>query len=122
MKATVIFQQPSLLLATSTVLGTVYATSGTAKTCTSYNIPITVSTTNAVFGLPHFQTDLNVADFVNTLGSRDNDTAMSVLAPTTENVTASYTISATFCRPGGRGGGKNGTVLIATHGLGFDKS
>ncbi|KAK3389526.1 Alpha/Beta hydrolase protein [Podospora didyma] len=122
MKAATILRQPSLLLATCTVLHTAYATSSTAKTCTSYNIAVTVSTTNAIFGLPHFQTDLDVADFVNTLGSRDSETAMSVTSPMTENVTASYTIAATFCRPDGRGAGKNSTVLIATHGLGFDKS
>ncbi|KAK3358291.1 Alpha/Beta hydrolase protein [Lasiosphaeria ovina] len=73
----------------------------TQKTCNSYNIPVIVTSTNLVFGLPHFQTDFDVADFVDTITSRNVTTASSVIAPGVQ---------------------VKSTVLIATHGLGFEKT
>ncbi|KAK0717924.1 Alpha/Beta hydrolase protein [Lasiosphaeria miniovina] len=112
----------SLLLAASTIAGV--ASAANAKTCNSYNIPVTVTSTNLVFGLPHFQTDFDVADFVDTITSRNVTTASSVIAPGVQVVTATYNIAATFCRPGNGkpDSKKKSTVLIATHGLGFDKT
>jgi hypothetical protein len=39
----------------------------------------------------------------------------------TENTTKTFEITGTFCKPASRKGGKEKTVLVATHGLGFDR-
>jgi len=110
------------LLLPSTAHPTSPASPPPLKKCTDYTIPLTITSNNLVFGFPKFQNNFDVADFVDTLTSRNTTTADSTVAPTRENVTATYTISGTFCTPaGGPVRGKK-TVLLATHGLGFDRS
>jgi len=98
---------------------------GSSKSCESFKIPVTVTSTNLIYAPPHFQTDFDVVDFVGTISSRSAPPP-SVLFAGEVNQTAAYTISATFCKPGGGSGSSSGpaknTVLIATHGLNFDRS
>lgn len=111
-------------VAAAALLCTARAT-GVPKTCTDYDIPVTVTSSNAAFGLEQFKTDFDVADFLDTLSSRDEDVSSSVLsAYTKQNVTDTYTISATFCRPGHAqpDPADDNTVIIATHGLNFDRT
>ena len=92
-----------------------------AKSCQFYDIPITVTSTNLVYGIPPFQDNFDIGGLVDTFTSRTPPTA-SPFSGTT-NVTANYTIAATFCSPGhGEANTHQSTVLIATHGLGFDGS
>ncbi|KAK0732082.1 Alpha/Beta hydrolase protein [Lasiosphaeris hirsuta] len=95
--------------------------SSTTKTCTDLEIPLTVTSTNIGFGLPKFTTDFDVANFIDTVSSRNTTTSDSVVAAP-NNVTANYTISATFCKPKVLPAGRKNTVLLATHGLAFDRS
>ncbi|OAQ61842.1 alpha/beta-Hydrolase [Pochonia chlamydosporia 170] len=74
-----------------------------------------------VYALPPFETDFDVADFVDNISSRSPPQS-SMIFSGTRNVTATYTIAGTFCTPGpGHKNGKSQTVLIATHGLNFDR-
>ncbi|KAK4174516.1 alpha/beta-hydrolase [Triangularia setosa] len=115
MRSTVLLAAASLLAA---------ANAGVPKTCNDYKIPISFTSVNAVFGLDPFQTDFDVANFVTTIASRTPEISGSVLSPFSLNVTETHTISATFCRPGhGKPDPKvENTVLIATHGLNFDRA
>ncbi|KAK0736128.1 hypothetical protein B0T21DRAFT_383760 [Apiosordaria backusii] len=71
-----------------------------------------------------FGTDFDVSEFVSTVASHTPATVGSILSPFAVNVTETYTISATFCRPGHEKPDpkKENTVLIATHGLNFDRT
>ncbi|KAK3353891.1 Alpha/Beta hydrolase protein [Lasiosphaeria hispida] len=112
----------SLLLlaaATGPVLGKPLSSQ---KTCTDVEIPLTVTSTNIGFGLPKFQTNFDVANFIDTVSSRNATTSGTVVAAP-HNVTATYTISATFCKPKqALPAERQNTVLLATHGLAFDRS
>ncbi|KAK0620440.1 Alpha/Beta hydrolase protein [Immersiella caudata] len=90
------------------------------KVCQDYTIPLKITSNNLAFNFPKFQNNFDVADFVDTITSRDATTAASVVSSKRQNVTANYSISATFCKPAKQG--KKNTVLIATHGLNFDRS
>jgi len=98
--------------------------------CKDFKIPISISTSNLAFGLPKFTTNFDVANFIDTISSRNASTAATVVAGNRQNVSATYFISGTFCQPRSphstRGitdeEGQGETVLIATHGLNFDKS
>lgn len=89
------------------------------KLCQDYKIPITITTENEVFGLPRFQDNFDVADFIDTISSR---TPPIDIFTGSVNETASYTIAATFCSPDrGALASHKSTVLIATHGLNYDR-
>ena len=91
----------------------------TAKSCQDYKIPVTITTENLIFGLPPFQDDFDVADYIDTISSRS---APESFFSGSVNETASYTIAARFCTPGrGEQASHKSTVLIATHGLNFDR-
>jgi hypothetical protein len=91
------------------------------KTCKSFKIPVSVNSTELVYALPPFQSDFDVADFLATAGGRSAPDLSSLFSGT-KNVSATYEIGATFCTPAQGKGGHKDTVLIATHGLGFDRS
>ncbi|KAK5164586.1 uncharacterized protein LTR77_009792 [Saxophila tyrrhenica] len=97
------------------------ALAGPQKTCADYDISITVTSENLILGgLPEFEDNYDVADFLSNLGSR---TAAVDFQPVSgiENQTTSYTISATVCSPVDPKAKHRQTVLMATHGLNFDR-
>ncbi|KAK0643896.1 Alpha/Beta hydrolase protein [Cercophora newfieldiana] len=110
----------ALLLAAAAALTARACPTENFKICEDYTIPVTTTSNNLAFGLSEFQNNFDVSDFVDTITSRDPSTASSVLAAERQNLTANYDISATFCKPAKPG--KKNTVLIATHGLNFDRS
>jgi DsbC/DsbD-like thiol-disulfide interchange protein len=89
------------------------------KACTDYTVPLTVTSTNLVFGLPKFKDNYDATDFFVTLTQR---TAADNFHPFKgiKNETATYKLSGTFCTPK-NGGDRKATVLIATHGLNFGR-
>ena len=89
-----------------------------AKTCIDYEIPVTIGSLNYIIAKP-FQSNYDVVDLVSNLASR---TAATDFHPYSGAAlqTASYTISATFCAPGDTAP-SNGIVLLASHGLNFDR-
>lgn len=99
---------------------TVLSRTTNQKVCEDFKIPVTITSENFIFGLDHFTNQLDVANWVATATNR-NPTIKKTVTPRTVNVTASYTIGATFCQPA-PGKKSNKVVLLATHGIGFDKS
>lgn len=92
-----------------------------AKSCRSYTIPITITSVDLVYGLPPLEDNFDVARLVDTITSRTPPTAPPFSGST--DVTANYTISATFCSPShSEVDTHKSTVIIATHGLNFDGS
>ncbi|KAL7940582.1 Alpha/Beta hydrolase protein [Trichoderma barbatum] len=89
------------------------------KSCTDYDIPVTVTSNNLLFG-PRFENNFELIDFLTALTSRDNSTFHPFTGTATQ--TNSYTISGTFCAPSESKARKRDTVLLLTHGLGFDRS
>jgi len=109
-----------LLLAS--LLTTAQATPSTSQTtCKNYTIPLTITSPNLAFALPTFRNNFDVADFIDTISSRNASTAASVVSTTRQNITASYKIFATLCQPASKKF-RSKTVLIATHGLNFDRT
>ena len=84
--------------------------------CHDYAIPVTVTSENLQWTGPKWSNDYELTDFLTVASSRS---APSFFGNATEE-TGSYTIGATFCEPK-HGGAKAKTVLIATHGLGYDR-
>lgn len=104
-----------LVLATPTVRSTKAAT----RNCEEYMIPVSVSSTVFIPSFEHFNDDFDVVDFVSYLARRDFQTALNPFSGT-KNVTGTYTIGATICSPT-KDTAKSKTLLLATHGLGYDR-
>ncbi|KAH7319039.1 Alpha/Beta hydrolase protein [Rhexocercosporidium sp. MPI-PUGE-AT-0058] len=96
------------------------ALSSHKKTCTDYDIPVTPTSVNLIWG-KKFVTNFDIADFISNINSRTAATSFNPYDTTAAPVltTASYTISATFCTPKK---GATGTVLLLSHGLNFDRN
>lgn len=92
-----------------------------AKLCQSFDLNLTVTSENFVFGAEKFNNDFDVADFVTDLTSREPPPSFSALLPAKVNQTGTYTISSTFCTPQNSHAAKKDIVLLATHGLNFDR-
>lgn len=91
-----------------------------AKQCINITVPVQISARNAVFNIPTLQSNLDATTFSQNLTSiRGNFSQTALLDYTT--VTGSYSISAKFCKPDNEQG-KNPTVQVLTHGIGFDKT
>ncbi|KFY84988.1 hypothetical protein V500_08808 [Pseudogymnoascus sp. VKM F-4518 (FW-2643)] len=90
------------------------------KSCINYTIQVTPTSLNHIFNKP-FQNNYEVVDFFTNANSRG--AAAANFTPFSGAVvqTATYEIAATFCSPAAPGHA-NSTVIVATHGLAFDKS
>ncbi|KAK8016855.1 hypothetical protein PG993_015044 [Apiospora rasikravindrae] len=92
--------------------------------CIDYQIPVTTRTEAQVWGLPKFSSNFDVSAFILSLIRRTTVPPTIPFNPFkgTRNVTGNYTIGATFCSPKNASkGGHEKTVLLATHGLGYDR-
>jgi pimeloyl-ACP methyl ester carboxylesterase len=90
--------------------------SSSAADCVPYLIPLTVTSENYVFNLTKFSNNLDVASLSANVAGSDFFHPVAGL----KNETATYTVSATFCSPKEPAGGREKTVLLATHGLAYD--
>ena len=88
------------------------------KSCQDYTIPITVSSVNYIWGLPDLFTNYDATAFTTNISRWDASTTLNPISGGAYQ-TVSYEISGTFCSPT-KGGSE--TVLLATHGVGFDRS
>lgn len=87
------------------------------KQCKGYVLPVTTSTLNYIWGLQELSTNYDATALTTDLGRWDANVSFHPIgggAP----ATASYQIAGTFCSP--TNGGSD-TVLLASHGLGFDR-
>ncbi|KAG4434041.1 hypothetical protein IFR05_010463 [Cadophora sp. M221] len=89
------------------------------KICKDHVLPITVTSGTYLWGLPTLDTDYDVTTFTANLSRWDSNVTFHPISGFTPAVTASYKIAGTFCSPA-KGGSK--TVLLASHGLGFDRN
>ncbi|KAK8064623.1 hypothetical protein PG994_007261 [Apiospora phragmitis] len=92
--------------------------------CIDYQIPVTTRTEARIWGLPKFSSNYDVSAFFLSLIRRTTVPPTLPFNPFSgsKNVTGNYTIGATFCSPKNTSkGGHEKTVLLATHGLGYDR-
>ncbi|KAF2122265.1 Alpha/Beta hydrolase protein [Lophiotrema nucula] len=88
--------------------------------CTDYTIKEEVTWTRNIWGLPKIQNNYDVA--VQLMGMANvNKEATYHPFSGSENVTSTYELSGTFCSPTKKRIRKEETVLLATHGGGFDR-
>jgi hypothetical protein len=91
----------------------------TNANCIDYDIPVSVSTEGINFVAPKWTDNAGLIDFVSLSSSRSSANFPSPINGTVE-LNGQYTISGTFCSAK-TNTGKSGNVLLATHGLGYDK-
>lgn len=89
------------------------------KTCQDYSIPLNISSTIFVASYPRFEDNFDAVNWVNKLARYDSATAFHPFNGT-KNAIGAYSIGATFCTPA-KPNANQKTVLLATHGLGFDR-
>ena len=83
-------------------------------------IPVNVTSLTYPWIAPVWTDDFGFIDFASIATSRtDYDSPAPIGAPVLE--TAGYSIGATFCTPKGKPNANAGKVLLASHGLGFDR-
>ena len=88
--------------------------------CIDYIIPVDITSDNLVFNFTPWNTDFELEDFLSIATTRAGANFPSVLSgPVTESAT--YKIAASFCTPKAKNG-KEGTVILATHGIGPGRS
>jgi len=93
-----------------------------AKLCQDFDLTVTVTSSNFVFGAPKFNNDFDITDFVTDLTSREFPKTFSPLLPDKINQTGTYRIGSTFCAPSNPHAPNRDTVIFATHGLNFDRT
>ena len=88
--------------------------------CQDYTTSITVTTEVLEYVAPKWINNYELAGFLSAGGTRSN---AGFPAPVTGpfNFTGSMTIAGTFCTPKKAIQGHEKTVLLATHGIGFDR-
>ena len=87
--------------------------------CRHHTIPVTVTSENYQWTGQRWTDDYELTDFLTVASSRPSAGIPPPYGNLTEE-TESYKIGATFCTPK-RGGTKAKTVLLATHGLTYDR-
>lgn len=92
---------------------------GVKKSCKDYIIPLEVTTENLIWTWDKLETNTDITLYNSEAGRRDAAEAFKPYALPTTPTTATYNIAGTFCQPSSGG---DGTVLLATHGGGFDRS
>lgn len=88
------------------------------KTCQEYIFPLNVTSMNLKWALDSLETNEDQAAYNAQTGRRDSASVFHPVTLPTAPESATYSISGTFCRPTSGG---NGTVLLATHGGGYDR-
>ncbi|KAL3419304.1 hypothetical protein PVAG01_09526 [Phlyctema vagabunda] len=106
---------------TYATLSSAFPSQNSSKVCQNYAVPVGVSTQFFTLTLPEFTDSLDAVDFAYNIARRDSDTSFFPITGAQEPLNKTYTISGTFCTPVTKNG-REGTVLLATHGLGFDRS
>lgn len=89
------------------------------KSCKDYVLPIKTNSTNLKWNLNIFKSDFDIATYYNEFGRRDRNVTFKPITVGTAPESAVYNLSGTYCEPSSGG---SGTVIVATHGGGFDKS
>ncbi|MCJ1422472.1 hypothetical protein MMC29_000352 [Sticta canariensis] len=112
----------TLGLCFSVLVATAWSTTFTPKgaSCQDYTILVTITSKNRPWIGPRWTDNYGFIDFLSIASSRQSARFSPPVGDPVKQ-TASYNICATFCTPE-MPGNRSKTVLLATHGLGFDKS
>ncbi|KAF2496778.1 alpha/beta-hydrolase [Lophium mytilinum] len=89
--------------------------------CVDYTVKQEITSTNYIWALEKFKSNFDTIDFITDIARKDSKTAFHPVRSNTKNETKTYEVSATFCSPKKATAGKVNTVLLATHGLGYDR-
>jgi hypothetical protein len=108
----------SLLSLTALAQGSPVLPVKNVKSCQDYTIPLTVTTLNLKWALDPLETNEDAAAYSIQGARRDAMTVFQPVTPPSASETTVYTVAGTFCQPTSGG---NGTVLLATHGGGYDR-
>lgn len=87
------------------------------KQCKDYVLSVPTSTFNYIWNLPELETNYDATALTTDLGRWDAKVSFHPIV-TGAPANASYQIAGTFCAPTNGG---SGTVLLASHGFGFDR-
>ena len=87
--------------------------------CIDSIIPVTVTSNNRPWIAPKWNNNFEFIDFLSSASSRPS-AGFSAPVGNPVKQTGSYKIGATFCSPQ-KPGNHSDTVIVATHGLGFDR-
>lgn len=110
----------SLLAALSLIppLVTSTTTEASLRVCYDYTIPVNATNLALKAGYKPFKSNFDVANFIGILAGRTSTSLNLIIGQ--ENRTAIYNISATICSLRNRNKKQN-TILLASHGLGYDR-
>ncbi|KAF2816638.1 alpha/beta-hydrolase [Mytilinidion resinicola] len=89
--------------------------------CVDYTIKQDVTSTNYIWDLEKFTSNFDTIEFLTELARKDSKTVYHPVSSNPKNETKTYEVSATFCSPKKANYGKDKIVLLATHGLGYDR-
>jgi hypothetical protein len=89
--------------------------------CTEYTITQEVAAPVAVFDHAPFESNLDMSALLINATRTSTDGVTFGPVAGFQNVTRSYTISGTFCSPKEPKDGKETTVVVATHGVMYDR-
>ncbi|KAF2727034.1 alpha/beta-hydrolase [Polyplosphaeria fusca] len=86
--------------------------------CIDYTVKEEVTWTKSIWGIPKPKNNFDIAALRISEGALDYD-----FEPISgyENATSTYQLAGTFCSPSKKVGNKEKTVLLATHGGGYDR-
>ncbi|PVH78248.1 hypothetical protein DL98DRAFT_494589 [Cadophora sp. DSE1049] len=108
-----------LLLFTSLLMVPVVAADNTSgKSCVDFTVPITVTTTDLVWGRPKFESSIDLTSLTFDFNRRDFMSTFNPISGVQNNIHA-YKIAGSYCEPRS---GPGSTLLIATHGGSLDRS
>ena len=88
--------------------------------CEEYSIPVAIETQAYTYNGTEWHNNYELVDFVTVQVGRIGKTPRGLYAGP-NNFSAGYDIGATFCSPKDTTKGKEKTVLLATHGLWFER-
>lgn len=98
--------------------GYVHPTNGL---CIDYTVEEQVTWPHYDWTLPKFENNFDVAVYLYNTATKHSAEFYHPISSRPKNVTGTYELSATFCVPKEKKGGKEQTVLLTTHGGGYDR-
>ncbi|KAL8689070.1 MAG: hypothetical protein Q9224_004729, partial [Gallowayella concinna] len=91
------------------------------SSCTSYKIPVTITTESLIYNGSEFKDNFDVVEFTTQFSRKSPYGGSSIVVFSGKiNVTETYEIAATFCSPKTLTGGHEKSILLATHGFFHD--
>ncbi|KAL2068697.1 hypothetical protein VTL71DRAFT_15035 [Oculimacula yallundae] len=107
-----------IFLLTSVFILPIVAGESSKKVCVDFVLPLTLTTTDLIWGRPKFETTIDLTSLIFDFNRRDFMTTFDPIGGV-QNNTRDYRVAGTYCEPRS---GPGSTLLIATHGGSLDRS